>query len=1071
MSTTPNAARPEIEGLLSRLKSRIQMYVVVEGVALVVCLLCFLFWLAYGLNEFWFWVTRLELPQWFRIGYSLVTVGLFVLTVLAFLVFRLARSFRSKALALVLERRFPELDDRLITAVEMSEVPPDYVTDLGQVMLDRTIGGVVQDARGIEVGDVFDRKPILRAVILGVVLFLVTGAFCFANPEGTRRFSDAYFAFKQEYWQRNTKLTVGVIAQPGDVRKDFRHPEGHELAGRPTNGEPGVYKHPKGSRLTLRIVVPAEGLNREGKPFEIPDRVWVRYRQDDGKSDRDEASKAADVEVLEKVAEIEAILAEDPENADEIREESQTLFDEAAAMDPLLLEQENARAVFTYERELVDESFDLWVTGGDYTNRQEYRVEVVEPPQIDSTVFDCDFPRYSGLNVLEEGRRRRVSGKSQALLEETRFVYEGATNKAIVGARVAFGDSELVFGPVLDEIGDPVPGRMHGELRQLDVDDPLAEWTETKLDEQVVKNFLMSDGMGCRLPFVVSRQLTDAAVERARQPFRDLGQPFVLAPGTKVRVYLSDADGIETVDPETLVVDGVEDTRPVFEELMTRDIGRRITPRAQIPFIGKVLDDHGLVKGRFEFRVERGRPKAEAGEPDEQPLELAWMVRKFENYPRPLSGLPESQDRLIAATATNNEGSWLFELQGDRERVAPVAFDVRSFLLSVKNEKADGKQTLKWKLPVGWTESWNEDRDKVRIKVGKTGLVVDARWLEGPPADFDKFLVAQVNRWRAKLSLLDFTEEDLKQAEQKNFVTVRGKNDEAITLTDFSTEYPRELPLGGREISTEGKGKEGDDRIAERFDVRPLELQPGNRLVVTVYAEDADDLNGPHSTRSDKFEFEIVGESDLQAMLYSRELDLLEQLKQVIKEVKESRDNLEDVQTAAGERDELLADGDVTEKDKPLRFVVDRSLPQVRISAGECRSIENSFREIAEELSNNDISERQIQVMRDDVITPLARANDDLFPRLDKALGAFKVGLEDETAVADDVAESVLASDELLSVLEKIAKDLEDRVSYLRFYRDLKGILTGQEGLKEKTQDESVRDALGDLKKLEGLGD
>jgi hypothetical protein len=139
MSATTTNLRPEIAATLADLRDRIRKYVLVEGISLVVAVLAGLFWLSLLADIAWFRISRLELPLWFRWGFTLLATALFVGGLLVWVLFRLLRSYESKALALVLERRFPELDDRLVTAVELSGTDRAAPAGLGGAMLEQTV--------------------------------------------------------------------------------------------------------------------------------------------------------------------------------------------------------------------------------------------------------------------------------------------------------------------------------------------------------------------------------------------------------------------------------------------------------------------------------------------------------------------------------------------------------------------------------------------------------------------------------------------------------------------------------------------------------------------------------------------------------------------------------------------------------------------------------------------------------------------------------------------------------------------------------------------------------------------
>lgn len=251
----PIPVRPEVFKVLRRLRRHIRQYVFLEGTALVLVLLAGLFWFSLGLDWAYFQLRSLELPVWFRKAFAVSTVCLFALSFTTWVALRLLRSFRVKALALVLERRFPELDDRLITAVEFAENCTEQPPALTAAMLNRTLDEAARTVRNIELGAVFDKTPLGRAAVAAVTLVASVVAFGWANKPAMARWTRAFVNWEDEYWDRRTLLTVKVIAQPGDRIRQF---------------DDLLYRHPRGGDLTLLVEVP------EGK--QVPERVRLQYR-------------------------------------------------------------------------------------------------------------------------------------------------------------------------------------------------------------------------------------------------------------------------------------------------------------------------------------------------------------------------------------------------------------------------------------------------------------------------------------------------------------------------------------------------------------------------------------------------------------------------------------------------------------------------------------------------------------------------------------------------------------------------------------------------------------------------
>src|SRR5262245_40690972 len=102
--TTP---RPDVYLVLGQLRSRIRRYVALEGAGIVLAVIGLAFWLSLA-TDYW-----LELSTGVRKFFLVLAAGLTAAAAIRYLVLRLIRVFRNRALALVLERRFPQLNDRL----------------------------------------------------------------------------------------------------------------------------------------------------------------------------------------------------------------------------------------------------------------------------------------------------------------------------------------------------------------------------------------------------------------------------------------------------------------------------------------------------------------------------------------------------------------------------------------------------------------------------------------------------------------------------------------------------------------------------------------------------------------------------------------------------------------------------------------------------------------------------------------------------------------------------------------------------------------------------------------------
>jgi hypothetical protein len=179
---------------LQTLRKYIRLYVLLEGLAIAILFLALWFWggllIDYGTFRLFAFDWVQELREIAPDSDNALLVRLIVLgvvtavllgLVLTKVALRWIREFNDKALALVLERRFPhELGDRLITAVELAD--PRIAKECGysQVMVEHTIADAVERIDRVPVTAAFNwRRLVLWWVLVGFatlgMLILVVG--------------------------------------------------------------------------------------------------------------------------------------------------------------------------------------------------------------------------------------------------------------------------------------------------------------------------------------------------------------------------------------------------------------------------------------------------------------------------------------------------------------------------------------------------------------------------------------------------------------------------------------------------------------------------------------------------------------------------------------------------------------------------------------------------------------------------------------------------------------------------------------------------------------------------------
>jgi len=573
VATREPRLRPEVDRLLDRLRSRIRSYVAAEGAALVLALLGGLFWLTLLLDLAWFRATNLELPVAARGAISVAAIALTAAAV-TYLALRLTRRLRARALALVLEKRFPELNDRLILAVETAErLGGEPRGPLEEAMLARAVDDVAVAADRLDVADVFDRRPLRRATIAAAVLLVPALVLAAVRPGVAGRWWDAYGRLAETYHPRESDLRLTVLAPPD---------------GRVRRLEPGqVYKHPRGANLTVLLEVP-EGERPDGRPWVVPETVYARRRTDSGAR--------------------------------------QTL--------PAVKSGERG---FRLTVEEVRDGMDLWVTGGDYTNRTPYRIEAVDPPRVDRVELSNLYPAYTGLNEVDgEGRRvaERVTLSSPVaeVPAGTLVTFRAAANKPIRNVRIRLGEKELVFGE-FDRDGG-AGGEERATLTVLEGD----AGRQIPIPPVVAKSLLTPDRLGIAVPLLVgggeTSFLPDGPAARPDLPRRPV---FTVPSETPIRVTFEDTDLVTSLEPSRFDLRGKPDEPPKVETEL-RGVSGIITRTAVVPLRGMISDDHGIASARFDYKIDDAED---------------WASRPFANPP---GGRPRE---FTLARDADTKAEWL----------------------------------------------------------------------------------------------------------------------------------------------------------------------------------------------------------------------------------------------------------------------------------------------------------------------------------------------------------------------------------------------------------------------------
>ncbi|MGQ0614004.1 MAG: hypothetical protein ACT4PV_09735 [Planctomycetaceae bacterium] len=170
-----------------------------------------------------------------------------------YLAARLGRPLSEDALATAVEARFPELKDRLVTAIQLSRETDPERWGMSPHLVAEAIRAAEEPAGSVRFRDALALKQVFRAVALGIAALALLGAGAAADPESARTWFARNVLLRDLRWPQKTYLeldpTVFVdgaarIVRGGNIvvtafSRGEVHPEKVLLHYRDSEGEEG----------------------------------------------------------------------------------------------------------------------------------------------------------------------------------------------------------------------------------------------------------------------------------------------------------------------------------------------------------------------------------------------------------------------------------------------------------------------------------------------------------------------------------------------------------------------------------------------------------------------------------------------------------------------------------------------------------------------------------------------------------------------------------------------------------------------------------------------------------------
>ncbi|MCC6508516.1 MAG: hypothetical protein IT423_05380 [Pirellulaceae bacterium] len=206
----------EVRQVLSGVRGQIRWRILVDGLLLASLCVLLLFWGGAVIDYLPVKLGSNETPRWLRIALLTAMGGLVAWALLWRLARRYLARLSDRNLAVLLERHFPQLNNELVTVVDLTDKSPDDVSNpvAYRAMLTRVQQSAAMHVSKLDTGLLLNWRPVWKLSWAVGLLLLLTAGVAIAQPGWLRLWSARLFALSDERWPRLARLEIeGVQLQ------------------------------------------------------------------------------------------------------------------------------------------------------------------------------------------------------------------------------------------------------------------------------------------------------------------------------------------------------------------------------------------------------------------------------------------------------------------------------------------------------------------------------------------------------------------------------------------------------------------------------------------------------------------------------------------------------------------------------------------------------------------------------------------------------------------------------------------------------------------------------------------
>ena len=273
--TSLRSISPSIARLLGKLRRRIRLIVLVEGIVAIIIATLICFWIAFLLDYIPVLFGFRELSPTARAILLAVTIVVALIQLYRFIGRRLFVSMRNRSLALLVEKKHPEFEESLVTTVTETESPNRAEVPVDKAMLDMTLAKAESLVDQVETKDVVSFQFLRPSIIWACLLAASVLALGIANFENLQLAIKRLYLLDSHPWPRRVHLEMVGLK----IKTENPVP-GIEELGQTLLPKDGAFRVQRGASLSLTVRA------QDSDPLipwrRLPSSCLMYYRTADG---------------------------------------------------------------------------------------------------------------------------------------------------------------------------------------------------------------------------------------------------------------------------------------------------------------------------------------------------------------------------------------------------------------------------------------------------------------------------------------------------------------------------------------------------------------------------------------------------------------------------------------------------------------------------------------------------------------------------------------------------------------------------------------------------------------------